>query len=91
MTSVATLALGLQPKQGVTRLWAKRKTQESHHMLSECKECEGMNLHTPNWTPIVGVGVPNGLLNLQSTIVRIKTHRLEKFFISLESYWNVDV
>ncbi len=30
---VATLALGLRPRQGVTRLWVKRKTRESHHML----------------------------------------------------------
>ncbi len=57
----------------------------------ECKKCEGMNLHTPKWTPIVGVGVPNGLLNLQSEIAGVKTHRLEKFFILLESYWNIDV
>ncbi len=30
---VATLALGLRPRQGVARLRAKRKTWESHHML----------------------------------------------------------
>jgi hypothetical protein len=29
-----------------------------------------MNLHTPKWTPIVGVGLPNGLPNLQSAICR---------------------
>jgi hypothetical protein len=32
---VATLALGLRPRQGVARLWAKGETQESHHMLSK--------------------------------------------------------
>jgi hypothetical protein len=42
---VATLALGSQPKQGVARLWAKKKTQESHHMLT--LECEGSFPHTP--------------------------------------------
>ncbi len=31
---VATLALGLRPSQGVARLQAKKKTRESHHMLS---------------------------------------------------------
>jgi hypothetical protein len=51
-----------------------------------CKECEGMNLHIPKWTPIVRVGVSNGLSNLQNAIARAKTHRLEVFFISLESY-----
>jgi hypothetical protein len=33
MVIVATLALSLQPRQGVVILWAKRKTPESHHML----------------------------------------------------------
>jgi hypothetical protein len=30
---VTTLALGLQPKQGLARLWAKKEVQESHLML----------------------------------------------------------
>jgi hypothetical protein len=30
---IATLALGLQPRQGVARLRTKKKTQESHHMF----------------------------------------------------------
>jgi hypothetical protein len=25
--------------------------------LESAKECEGMNLHTPQWAPILGVGV----------------------------------
>jgi hypothetical protein len=64
-----------------------RERLGSHLTCSwECKECEGMNPHTPKWTPIVGVGIPNGLPNLQSAIVGVKTHRLEKFFISLKNY-----
>jgi hypothetical protein len=35
---------------------------------------------------MLGVGVPKGLLNLQSAIAKVKTHRLEEFFISLENY-----
>jgi hypothetical protein len=35
---VATLALGLRPRQGVTRLWAKREAQESCHMLPGMQE-----------------------------------------------------
>jgi hypothetical protein len=31
--SVVTLALGSRPRQGVTRLRVKRKTQKSHHMF----------------------------------------------------------
>jgi hypothetical protein len=30
---VVTLALGSRPKQGVTRLWAKKEARESCHML----------------------------------------------------------
>jgi hypothetical protein len=59
--------------------------------FQECKECEGMKPHTPKWTPIVGVGVPNVLSNLHSAITGVITHWLEELFISLESYWNVGV
>jgi hypothetical protein len=54
---VATLALGLQPKQGVTRLRAKRQTQESFHMLPRVQRVWGnepshsqMNSHVGNWS-----------------------------------------
>ncbi len=47
------------------------------HAPKKCKECEGMNPHTPKWIPMLGVGVPNGLPNLQSTIVGVKTHHLD--------------
>jgi hypothetical protein len=42
--------------------------------------CEGIDPHTPG-----------GLSNFQSAITEVKTHRIEQFFISLESYWNLDV
>jgi hypothetical protein len=38
-----------------------------------------------------GLGNPPGLLKLQSSITRVKTSRLEAFFISLENYQSVDV
>jgi hypothetical protein len=60
------------------------------HAPESVKECEGMNLHTLKWTPILGVGVPNGLLNLQRAIIGVKTHWMEAFLISLKSSWNVD-
>jgi hypothetical protein len=28
------------------------------HVLESAKKCEGMNLHTSKWTPILGVGTP---------------------------------
>jgi hypothetical protein len=40
---------------------------------------------------MLGVGVPKGLLNLQSAIAGVKTPLLEEFFIPMESSWNVDV
>jgi hypothetical protein len=88
---VATLALGSRPRQGVARLRAKRETWEHFTCSRECKECEGMDPHTPKWTPMLGVGITKGLPNLQNAIARVKTPRLKKFFISLESYWSVDV
>jgi hypothetical protein len=35
---------------------------------------------------MLGIGVPSGLLNLQSMIAEVKTHYLEEFFISLKIY-----
>ncbi len=43
-----------------------------------------MNSHFGSWSP-------NGVLNFQREIARVKTHFIEKLFISLESSWNVDV
>jgi hypothetical protein len=40
---------------------------------------------------MLGVGVPKGFSNLQSTIAGVKTPHLEMFFISLESYGSIDV
>jgi hypothetical protein len=39
-----------------------------------------MNLHTPKWTPMFGVRVPNGLPNLQNVIAGVKTRPLKEFF-----------
>ncbi len=46
-----------------------------------------MTLTLPKW----GLGSLSGLPKLQSSIVGVKTLRLEAFFISLESYQNVNV
>jgi hypothetical protein len=55
------------------------------HAHGSAKECEGMNPHTPKWTPMLGVRVLNGLPKLQSTIIGVKTHCLEELLISLEN------
>jgi hypothetical protein len=46
-----------------------------------------MTFTLPKW----GLGSPSGLPKLQSSIVGVKTLRLEVFFISLESCRSVDV
>jgi hypothetical protein len=51
---VATIALGSQPRQGL----AGCKLGVTFHVLGSAKECEGMNLHTPKWIPILGVREP---------------------------------
>jgi hypothetical protein len=48
---VTTLTLGSRPRQGLARLWAKRKPG------SEGK-CEGMDPHTPKELSLWEFGVP---------------------------------
>jgi hypothetical protein len=84
--------LGLTTKARGLQGCGPRGRPGSHFTCSrECKECEGMNPHTPKGTPMLGVGVPKGLPNLQSVITGVKIHCLEDFFISLKSYWSLDV
>jgi hypothetical protein len=49
---------GSQPRQGVTRLRAKKEARESCRMLPRVQESEGIDPHTPKGTPTLGVGVP---------------------------------
>jgi len=58
---------------------SRGKPGVTSHAPKSAKECEGMNPHTPKWTP-------NGLPNFQRAIAGNKTHWFEKFFISLENY-----
>jgi hypothetical protein len=56
---VATLALGLRSRQRACKGASQDYARESHfHAPRSAKECEGKNLHTPKWTPMLGVGVP---------------------------------
>jgi hypothetical protein len=78
LKNVVTLALGLQG--------CGPKGRPRNHLTwsQECKECEGMNPHTPKWTLMLGV--PNGPPNFQSAISGVKTHQFKEFFVSLETY-----
>jgi hypothetical protein len=55
--------------------------------LRECEDEDShsqVNSHVESWSPI-------GLPNLQRIIAEVKTPYIGEFFISLESYGNVDV
>jgi len=69
---IATLALGLQPRQKSL----KGVGQE---------ECENEYSHSQVSSPFESWNL-DGLLNLQRTIVKVKTPDIEEFFISLEIY-----
>jgi hypothetical protein len=62
----------------------------SSHMMSQPHFWKSvrMTLTLPKWW---GLGSPLGLSKLQSSIVGVKTPRLEAFLISLENYRSVDV
>jgi hypothetical protein len=49
-----------------------------------------MNPHTPREFHF-GSWSLGGLLNLQRLIAGVKTQWFEELFISMESYWNVDI
>jgi hypothetical protein len=83
--------LGLWPRQGFAKVWAKTKPGSHISCSQECKRVWGnepshsqINSHFGSWSP-------NGLLNFQKAIVEVKTHWIKMFLISLESSWNLDV
>jgi hypothetical protein len=50
--SIATLGFGSRPKQGLTRMRAKKESQESHHMLLGVqKSVRDWTLTLPNELP----------------------------------------
>jgi hypothetical protein len=90
ITNVATLTLGLRPRQGLTKVRAKNEVWESHAPGSVGK-CEGMNLpysqvnsHFGNWSP-------DRFLNLHRAISRVKFYYIEKVFIPLKRSSNLNV
>ncbi len=56
---VATLALGLRPRQkGLQGCGPRGSPGVTSHTPGSVGKCEGMNLHTPKATPTLGNGVP---------------------------------
>jgi hypothetical protein len=54
------LSLGFVPKQRLTKVWAKNEPRNHISCSRSAKKCEGMNPHTPKWTPTLGIGIPMG-------------------------------
>ncbi len=55
---VATLALGLRPRQtGLQGCGLKGRPKVTPHASGNVGKCEGMNPHTPKATPTLGDGV----------------------------------
>jgi len=57
-TIVATLALGLQPRQGFMKVWAKREAWESHFMLLGVQESVREWTVTLPSDPILAIRAP---------------------------------
>ncbi len=86
------LSLGLATKVGACKgAGQEGSLRVTSHSPESVGEFDEMNLHTPKWTPILRVGVPDGRPNLHRTIVGVKTHWIEEFLISLEIPWNLNV
>jgi hypothetical protein len=89
--SVVTLVLGSWPRQEFVKVRAKIELRSHISCSRECKRVWGnesshsqMNSHFGNWSP-------NGLPNLQTEILGVKTHYIKEFLISLKSSWNLNV
>jgi hypothetical protein len=84
-------SLGLATKaracNGTGQEWSPKITSHAPENVGECENEQShsqMSSHFGNWNP-------GGLSNLHRTIAGVKTHHIEKLFISLEIYWNEDV
>jgi Na+-translocating ferredoxin:NAD+ oxidoreductase RnfG subunit len=55
------------------------------------RECEGVNIHTPEETPTLGDGILVDFQNFREKFQGQNSMAYDVFFISLESSWNVDV
>jgi hypothetical protein len=75
-----TLALDLWPRRRLAKVHAKKSVRECEDEDSRSQvsfHCESQS--------------SGGLPNFQRVIAEIKTPRIEEFFITLKSYWSVDV
>jgi hypothetical protein len=91
MATITTLALSLLPRQGLAKVQANNEARESHSCSQECKRVWGNAPSHSQVSSYFGSWSFDGFLNLQRIITKVKTHGIEKFLISFESSWNVNV
>jgi hypothetical protein len=54
-----SLSLGFMTKVRACKVTGQEGSPKvTSHVPGNAKECERMNLHTPKWTPILGIGIP---------------------------------
>jgi hypothetical protein len=70
---------------------AKREAQELHFMVLRVWESVREWTHTLQLSSHFGSWSFDGFPNFQRAIEEVKNHWIEKFIISLESSWNIDV
>jgi hypothetical protein len=77
-TSVTTLALGLQPRQRLTKAWAKREPRSHISCFQECKKVWGnepphsqMSSHFGNWCHNLSLGLATKAKGLQGCESRL--------------------
>jgi len=80
MAIVATLALGLRPRQKGLRGCGPRKIlRVTSHTPGSVRKCEGVNPHTPKATPTLGDGVPVDSRNFRDRFQGSKLNGLWRF------------
>jgi hypothetical protein len=85
-------SLGLTTKERACKGAGQKKKPRNH--ISCSRECGRVRRSEPSHSQVsshFGSWSPDGFSNLQKAISRIKTHWIEKFFISLKSSWNLNV
>jgi len=85
-------SLGLATKvKGLQGCGPRQSPWVAFSCLWECKRMWGKEPSHSQVNSHVGSWSPGGLPNVQRAITRVKTQWLEKIFILLEIYWNLNV
>jgi len=87
---VATYPWARDQGKGLQRCGPRVNLRVTFHAPGSAGECEGMNPHNSQVSSHFWNWSPNGLLNFQRAISKVKTHWIKKFLISLKISWNVD-